>query len=300
MELHNLKHEIAKIKGGRFKPCTNIRRFTGGTHGSVLFCTDTTSEREVAIKKILNDDDEEGESVHAVRELAAYRRLGHHEYLLQLLDQVRDNNTTYIVFERMKETLKETISNGLDPGMNARFKMQLLRGLEWCHENRIMHRDIKPQNILVQNNVVKLADFGLAKLFSKTSERTHSLAAVTLWYRAIELLLGMTHYNEKLDVWSLGCVFYEMDAAKPLFKTDSEVHTLISIYIQFGNPSEASFPGVSDLKYYNEDLFVRTERCSQMSKVYDSYRFMFIYDPKLRPSARECRCRLEQKGVSCQ
>lgn len=86
---------------------------------------------------------------------------------------------------------------------------QLLLSLEYCHANRVVHRDLKPQNILVERDTlrVKLADFGLARLFKfPAREYTHEI--ITLWYRAPEVLLGTEVYFPTVDVWSVGCIFY--------------------------------------------------------------------------------------------
>ena len=87
---------------------------------------------------------------------------------------------------------------------------QLLEGIAYCHAHRVLHRDLKPQNLLVDNcGHIKLADFGLARAFS-LPVRTYTHEVVTLWYRAPEILLGAKSYSAAVDVWSLGCIFVEM------------------------------------------------------------------------------------------
>ena len=88
---------------------------------------------------------------------------------------------------------------------------QLLDGIAHCHKNRVLHRDLKPQNLLIDKAgaVVKLADFGLARGFG-LPVRNYTHEVVTLWYRAPEILLGTKSYSTAVDVWSLGCIFAEM------------------------------------------------------------------------------------------
>lgn len=87
---------------------------------------------------------------------------------------------------------------------------QLFDGIAYCHKHRVLHRDLKPQNLLIDNEGhIKLADFGLARAFG-LPVRTYTHEVVTLWYRAPEILLGSKSYSTSVDVWSLGCIFAEM------------------------------------------------------------------------------------------
>lgn len=135
--------------------------------------------------------------------------------------------------------------------------------------NRVLHRDLKPQNLLVDSvGHIKLADFGLARSFNLPM-RAYTHEVVTLWYRAPEILLGTKLYATGVDIWSLGCIFAEMVRTKfmirselahyinvfkvlrkPLFGGDSEIDQLYRIFRAMGTPNEKTWPGVSQLPDY--------------------------------------------------
>ncbi len=128
---------------------------------------------------------------------------------------------------------------------------QLLEALAYLHANGIMHRDIKGANILMNNKgEVKLADFGLGRQLDPRPVPHYTNRVVTLWYRAPELLLGANQYGTAIDIWSVGCFFFELLTLKPLFPGDKEPKVVDLIYQICGTPSEETWPGVSTLKYF--------------------------------------------------
>merc|ERR1719456_1846733 len=129
------------------------------------------------------------------------------------------------------------------------FAYQLCLGAAFCHSHRIIHRDLKPQNLLLMGKTLKLADFGLARTFQvPLPQYTHEV--VTLWYRAPEILLGEKKYSHTVDSWSVGCIIPEMASRTPLFPGECEIDELYHIFRLLGTPTEATWPGVTDLPDY--------------------------------------------------
>ena len=127
---------------------------------------------------------------------------------------------------------------------------QMIAGLNFCHARRILHRDLKPQNLLIdRSGALKLADFGLARAFG-IPVRTYTHEVVTLWYRAPEILLGQQQYSTPVDMWSIGTIFAEMVMKCPLYPGDSEIDELFKIFRTLGTPNEELWPGVSKLPDY--------------------------------------------------
>jgi serine/threonine protein kinase len=182
-----------------------------------------------------------------------------HENIVTLHDVIHTENKLMLVFEYMDKDLKKFMDSKGDRGQLdhvtiKRFMQDLLRGTAFCHENRVLHRDLKPQNLLISTKgQLKLADFGLARAFG-IPVNTFSNEVVTLWYRAPDVLLGSRTYNTSIDIWSAGCIMAEMYTGRPLFPGTTNEDQLQKIFRLMGTPSERTWPGISQLPEYKSNF----------------------------------------------
>lgn len=134
---------------------------------------------------------------------------------------------------------------------------QLVKGIEYIHNHKVLHRDLKPQNLLISKaGVMKIADFGLARGYG-IPVKNYTNEVVTLWYRPPDVLLGSKIYGTTVDIWSIGCIFAEMVSGKPLFMGKSDQDQLKKIFKIRGTPTETSYPGLKDLSEWgvNDNVF---------------------------------------------
>ncbi|XP_047688501.1 cyclin-dependent kinase 3 isoform X2 [Prionailurus viverrinus] len=230
-----------------------VEKIGEGTYGVVYKAKNKETGQLVALKKIRLDLETEGVPSTAIREISLLKELKHPN-IVRLLDVVHSEKKLYLVFEFLSQDLKKymdsTPASELPLHLVKSYLFQLLQGVSFCHSHRVIHRDLKPQNLLINElGAIKLADFGLARAFG-VPLRTYTHEVVTLWYRAPEILLGSKFYSTAVDVWSIGCIFAEMVTRRALFPGDSEIDQLFRIFRTLGTPSEAIWPGVTQLPDY--------------------------------------------------
>ncbi|EUB62254.1 Cell division protein kinase [Echinococcus granulosus] len=232
-----------------------------GSYATVYRGYSHLTNRVVAVKEI-RINQEEGLPFTAIREGkvlgASLLKSLRHANIVTLHDIVHTKLTLNFVFEYVDSDLSRLMEKnpkGLKPQNVQLLLYQLLRGLAYCHDRRILHRDLKPQNILVSaNGELKLADFGLARAKSVPSH-TYSHEVVTLWYRPPDVLLGSTNYTASLDMWGVGCIFLEMLSGDATFPGVADaVDQLDKIFRYMGTPTEETWPGVSKLPKYKNLL----------------------------------------------
>ncbi|XP_020285438.1 cyclin-dependent kinase-like 4 [Pseudomyrmex gracilis] len=214
----------------------NIEIVGEGSYGLVMKCRHRETGQIVAIKKFLETEEDVQVRKMAFREIKVLKKL-RHENLVNMIEVFRRRKRVYLVFEYLDHTVLDELEEterGLDWEKSRKYIFQILRGLDFCHTHKIMHRDVKPENVLVSpNGVIKLCDFGFARHITGPNESCTDYVA-TRWYRAPELLFGESRYGRGIDVWAAGCLYAEMVTGQPLFPGDSDVDQLYRITKFFG------------------------------------------------------------------
>ncbi|XP_004576986.2 cyclin-dependent kinase 15 isoform X2 [Ochotona princeps] len=235
----------------------NLEKLGEGSYATVYKGISRINGHLVALK-VISMNTEEGVPFTAIREASLLKGLKHANIVL-LHDIIHTRESLTFVFEYMHTDLAQYMCQhpgGLHPHNVRLFMFQLLRGLAYIHQQHVLHRDLKPQNLLISHlGELKLADFGLARAKSIPSQ-TYSSEVVTLWYRPPDALLGATEYSSELDIWGAGCIFIEMFQGEPLFPGVSSIlEQLEKIWEVLGVPTEDTWPGVSKLPNYNPEWF---------------------------------------------
>ncbi|XP_033844221.1 MAPK/MAK/MRK overlapping kinase-like [Periophthalmus magnuspinnatus] len=182
------------------------------------------------------------EQANNLREVQAMKRLSPHANIIQLHELIYDKETgtVSLICELMEMNIYEYIQGRKTPLPEHTVKhymYQLCKSLEHMHSCGIFHRDVKPENILIKQNVLKLGDFGSCR--SVYSSPPHTEYISTRWYRAPECLLTDGYYSLKMDIWSAGCVFFEIMSLNPLFPGTNELDQVAKIHDVLGTPDQS-------------------------------------------------------------
>ncbi|XP_046339429.1 cyclin-dependent kinase 17-like isoform X2 [Haliotis rufescens] len=240
------RKSLSEIGFGKIESYTKLDKLGEGTYATVFKGKSRLTDNLVALKEIRLEH-EEGAPCTAIREVSLLRDLKHAN-VVTLHDIIHTEKSLTLVFEYLEKDLKQYMDDcgNIMSMTNVKiFLYQLLRGLAYCHKRRVLHRDLKPQNLLInERGELKLADFGLARAKSIPT-KTYSNEVVTLWYRPPDVLLGSTEYSTQIDMWGVGCIFYEMACGRPLFPGSTVEDELHLIFKTLGTPSDEEFSGIA-------------------------------------------------------
>eukprot|EP00744_Colponema_vietnamica_P015501 GILI01021718.1.p1 GENE.GILI01021718.1~~GILI01021718.1.p1 ORF type:complete len:348 (+),score=10.08 GILI01021718.1:27-1046(+) len=216
-----------------------LEKIGEGTYGQVYRGKDKETGEVVALKRVMSDDETEGILGTTIREIMILRQMSH-VHIVRLHDVLFRPPKLTMVFENCDCDLTAHIKKGLEVDVK-RFMWEFMSGLAYLHAHSIIHRDLKPQNLLLKDGVLKIADFGLARVEGIPIKK-YSHDVVTLWYRPPDIILGSVMYGYSADIWSAGCIFAEMIARKPIFAGRNPKDHLLRIFAVMGTPTPQNFP----------------------------------------------------------
>ncbi|CAN7062155.1 hypothetical protein Bca4012_095698 [Brassica carinata] len=259
---YNLSGTIFEVTA-KYKPL--IMLLGRGAWGIVWSAINSETNEKVAIKKITHACRNQSTAMRTLREITLLRQL-QHENIVGIKDVVlppqRDAfENVYIAYELMDTDLHKVINSNpeLNDYHHQYFMYQLLRGLKYIHSANVLHRDLKPSNILLNaNGELKICDFGLARVASDAMTEYVG----TRWYRAPELLLNSSAYTSAIDVWSVGCIFFQMLTRTPLFPGGNRDHQLRLILELIGSPTEDDIGSLNESAKQYLRTFPRFDRQS--------------------------------------
>ncbi|KAM6273558.1 cyclin-dependent kinase-like 1 isoform 2-T2 [Porphyrio hochstetteri] len=208
-----------------------------GSYGVVFKCRNKDTGQIVAIKKFLESEEDPVIKKIALREIRMLKQLKHPN-LVNLLEVFRRKRRLHLVFEYCDHTVLHELDKhprGVPEHLVKSITWQTLQAVNFCHKHNCIHRDVKPENILItKHSVIKLCDFGFARILTGPSDYYTDYVA-TRWYRSPELLVGDTQYGPPVDVWAIGCVFAELLSGVPLWPGKSDMDQLYLIRRTLGD-----------------------------------------------------------------
>jgi len=282
----------------------HLKIVEAGAYGTVRKARNRMTGEIVAIKQLHVDEHlSEGIPAYVIRDVSFLRSL-EHPNVVKMIDMhisgVQDYN---LIFEYLESDLYRVLKNNRMTGVQMhmehvlRYSHQLLSGLQACHARLILHRDLKPQNLLIGRDGLKIGDFGLARTFALPL-RPYTHDVVTLWYRAPEILLGLRQYGTSVDIWSVGCIIAEMAVGLPIFQGDSQIGTIFKIMKLLGTPTNEIWPGLSELQHWKTtfpywpvtDLEPLRERRPELSEDgMDLLMQLLCWSPQARITSRRAK-----------
>lgn len=260
---------------------------------------DTKSNEIVALKRVRMDNEKNGLPISGLREITILSKCDHIN-VVKLREVVvgRSLDSIFLSLEYCEQDLASLIDNvpkGFSESQVKCIVQQVLRGLQYLHGNFIIHRDLKVSNLLLTDRgIVKIADFGLARFYGGLVKPS-TPQVVTLWYRAPEILLGAKTYDTAIDLWAMGCILGELLLNKPLLPGKTEIQQIDMIVGLLGTPSEAIWPGFSQLPAV-QNFHLRQQPYNNLKDKFPNLTAfglrlmndMLMYNPSERKTAGQC------------
>lgn len=230
-----------------------MQKLGKGAYGIVWKATHKKTGNTVALKKIFDAFQNATDAQRTFREIMFLQELRDHENIVRLENVLKAENDhdIYLVFEFMETDLHAVIRANILKDIHKQYIIyQLLKALHYMHSGNVLHRDMKPSNILLNSECfLKVADFGLARSIASLENDAVENPVLTdyvatRWYRAPEILLGSTRYTKGVDMWSVGCILGELLGGKPMFPGTSTMNQLDRIIEVTGRPTQSDIEAI--------------------------------------------------------
>jgi len=276
-----------------------LNRVGEGTYGIVYRARDTKTNELVALKRVRMEKEKDGLPVSGLREISILMSCKHENIVpLKEIAVGKSLDNIFLVMAYCEQDLASLLDNMQKPFSESQVKcimLQVFKGLQYLHENFIVHRDLKVSNLLLTDKgCLKIADFGLARLYG-VPLKPMTPKVVTLWYRSPELLLNSKTQTTAIDMWSAGCIQGELLGHKPLLPGRSEINQLDLIIDLLGTPNAQIWPEIEDLPSLKE-FTLKAQPYNNLKQKFPwlsqaglrLLNFLFMYDPHKRATADEC------------
>ncbi|KAK6455149.1 kinase of RNA polymerase II carboxy-terminal domain, alpha subunit [Scheffersomyces xylosifermentans] len=281
----NQLYAIQVIRSSRIYQ--RVQQVGEGTYGRVYKAKNTITGEYVALKKLRLESEREGFPITAMREIKLLQSFDH-ENIVGLLEMMVEHNQIYMIFDYLDHDLTGLLTHPdlvLEESHRKYIFKQLMEGLNYLHKKRVIHRDIKGSNILLNSTGgLKIADFGLArtmKIVNDGESPDYTNRVITIWYRPPELLLGATDYGREVDIWGVGCLLIELYSKVAAFQGFDEVGQLCKIYNVMGTPTLEEWPNIQNLPWF-EMLKPKVNTASKFEEKYKSIMSPDSYDLALK------------------
>ena len=247
--MSNQDEKIDRVEDHIKKRFTLQKKVGQGAYGVVFKAIDKKTKEQVALKKLFGAFQDEVDSQRTFREVMLLQELNGHDNIIRLLNVIKAENDVdlYLVFDYMEADLFNVIRANILQDIHKKFIIyQILKALKFIHSADIIHRDLKPSNIFINSDChVKLGDFGLARTLEHDPQMKNMVTeyVATRWYRAPEMILAAQKYGKPIDMWSVGCILYELIVGTPLLPGKSTKDMMKMMF---------SVTGFPDRKEYNE------------------------------------------------
>lgn len=277
-----------------------LNKIEEGTYGVVYRAKDKKTGELVALKRLKMEKEREGFPITSLREIDTLLKAQHPNVVTVKEIVVGSNmDKIYLVMDFVEHDLKSLMQHSMKkPFMIGEVKalmQQLLKGIAHLHDNWIIHRDLKTSNLLLSHKgVLKIGDFGLAREYGSPL-KSYTPIVVTLWYRSVELLLGVQKYSTAVDMWSIGTIFGELLLMKALFQGKNEKDQLDKIFKDLGTPNEKIWPDYKEMPLVKKLTFPEFPYNTLRSRFgpyltdsgFDLLMRLLTYDPARRISAED-------------